>query len=660
MGDTPDFSGYATKAGLVCSDGRTILPDAFRHQDGARVPLMWQHKHGESENVLGYGVLEHRDDGTYVYGYFNDTEAGQRAKKLVQHGDIKALSIFANRLKQRGAEVMHGFIGEVSLVLAGANPGAFIDDVAMAHADGDDFVGGEALIYTGLSLEHADQTPKEADMAEDNKTTNEAEETVADVLETFNEKQRKVLEYIVGEAVASDDADDADDADDVEHSITTEEFLTHIDNRIQEGITAMTANVFESNGAAVSSDRKHLTHSQIETILRDGQRMGSFKESVLAHADEYGIQDIEFLFPDAQAVTDKPELLARQVEWVREVLAATKHTPFAKVKSIVADLTADEARAKGYVKGSLKKEEIIRLLRRTTSPTTVYKKQKLDRDDIIDITDFDVVNWLKWEIRFMLEEELARAILIGDGRSALSDDKIKDPQDAVDGEGIRSIANDHDMYAHKVNLPANISAEAQIEEITRARSAYRGTGNPTLFTTDKNLIDLLLLKDKMGRRLYATEAELAAALRVSKITTVEVLEEQPEILAIIVNLSDYNIGTNKGGELTSFEDFDIDYNQMKYLLETRLSGALTKPKSAIVVKRAQGTPVVPGAPSFNGETNTITIPTTTGVIYQIDGEPVTGDVVISETTDVDAKADEDYYIQAGSTTSWTFVYTSGE
>ena len=656
MGDTPDFSGYATKAGLVCSDGLTITSGAFQHQDGVRVPLMWQHKHNESENVLGYGVLEHRDDGVYVRGYFNDTPEGRRAKEFVRHGDINALSIFANRLKKRGKEVMHGIIREVSLVIAGANPGASIDYVSMAHSSAEDYDNAEAIIYTGLTLEHADTE----ESTDEEPTVADNEETVKDVIDSMSEKQKNVMYYMIGEVEAQAEADDDNDDDAAEHSMSAEDFIAHVDKTIEEKFTNMTANIFEKNGdVETSRGRATLTHSQIKTIVDDGIRMGSFKDSLLAHAEDYGITDIELLFPDAKTMTDKPELLARQVEWVRNVLNATKRTPFSKVKSIVADLTAEQARAKGYVKGNLKKEEVIRLLRRTTGPATIYKKQKLDRDDIIDITDFDVVAWLKWEIRFMLEEELARAILIGDGRSAADEDKIKDPEGQTDGTGIRSILHDDEMYAIHVELPANVEPKAQIEQVIRSRSQYRGTGNPTFYTTDSNLIGLLLQEDKMGRRLYETEAALAAALRVSKIETVEVMEDEPNLLGIIVNLIDYNLGTNAGGNLTFFEDFDIDFNQNKYLMETRLSGALTKPKSAIVLKRAEGIAVVATAPQFDSATNTLTVPTTTGVDYTIDGEVITaGAVEIDETVDVIAVAQDGYYIQPNTTTHWVFTYTN--
>ena len=424
----------------------------------------------------------------------------------------------------------------------------------------------------------------------------------------------------------------------------------------QEGIT-MPTNVFEQNGPATK--RATLTHAQVQEIIEEAKKGSSFKEAFLAHAGTYGIDNIEVLFPDARLVNQAPDLIARQTEWVAKVLGATKHAPFARIKSVLADLTAEEARARGYIKGNLKKDEVISLLKRTTSPTTVYKKQKLDRDDIIDITDLDVIAWLKAEIRLMLNEEIARAILVGDGRLSSSDDKIKDPAGSTDGVGIRSIANEHELYAIKVQLAANVSADAMIDQITRARSKYRGSGSPTLYITDPVLTDMLLLKDKMGRRLYDTEASLATVLRVKEIVPVEVMEDTPDLLAIIVNLTDYTVGADKGGELNFFEDFDIDFNQNKYLLETRISGALTRPKSAIVIRREQGTAATPSAPSFNGATNTITIPTTTGIVYMVNDEPVSGSQVITADTTVEAVADAGHYIPANTTTEWTFTYTAG-
>ena len=643
----PDFSGWATKNGLKCSDGRTIMAHAFKDNDKQKVPLVWQHRHGEANNVLGHAVLENREEGVYAYAYFNDSDNAKSAKEAVRHGDIQALSIYANQLIQRGANVIHGAIKEVSLVLSGANPGALIDNVSLKHGDSYETIDEEAIIYTGLTLQHADTpTPIVKPESKEAPVAAATEKTVAEVFDELTEEQKNVVYYMIGEAAEGAEGDDA------EHSDTTD-FLTHA---AQEGYVAMPRNVFEQQGDAPDT-RNHLSHDQISTIVQDGIKMGSFKESVLAHADEYGITNIDLMFPDAKALSNTPDLVARQAEWVPKVLGATKHAPFAKIKSLTADLTAAEARAKGYIKGNQKTEEVISLMRRTTGPTTVYKKQKLDRDDILDITDFDVIAWLKWEIRFMLNEELARAILVGDGRSNLSDDKIKDPSGANDGNGIRSIANDNELYAHPVQLTANVSASQIIDEVSRARTHYRGSGTPSFYTTDKTVTDLLLLKDKMGRRLYETEAALASALRVKEIVAVEVMEETSDLVGIIVNLTDYTVGTNKGGELSFFEDFDIDFNQNKYLLETRISGALTKPKSAIVIRRAQGDEATPAAPSFNGATNTVTVPSSTGVVYMINDRPVTGSVKLEESSEVVAVADEGYYFAPNTNTSWSFTYT---
>ncbi len=656
----PDFSGYATKNDLQCSDGKTIIAGAFKHNDKQKVPLVWQHQHNSPLNVLGHAMLENRPDGVYAYGYFNTTQAGKDAKIMVAHKDVSALSIYANNLKQRGNSVLHGDIREVSLVLSGANPGAFIDNISIQHGDTYETLEDEAVIYTGLTLEHADtqaDTQGDTVATEDtqDQTEDQNEKTVKDVFDSMSEEQKNVVYFMLGEALESkgedEDEDDEDDDEDgeVQHS--------NIIHSIQEGFeNIMTRNVFEQNAAPVG-DKNTLSHAQINSIVDDAKKYGSFKDSFLAHAAEYGIENIDFLFPDARTVNNSPDLISRQVEWVQGVLAGTKHSPFSRIKSLAADLTAEEARAKGYIKGKMKKEEVIKLLRRTTTPTTVYKKQKLDRDDVIDITDLDIVAWLKAEIRLMLNEELARAILVGDGRSSASEDKIKDPEGAIDGVGIRSIYHDSELYAHKIQLTANISPEATIEAISRSRSKYKGTGQPTLYTTDPVLTDMLLLKDKVGRRLYDTEEALASVLRVSKIVSVEVFEETPELLGIMVNLSDYTIGADKGGELSFFEDFDIDFNQHKYLLETRVSGALTRPKSAVIIKRAQGTQSAPTSPSFDGGTNTITIPSTTGVLYTIDEEVVTGEVEILEDTTVVAVPDEEYYFVSNITTEWSFTFT---
>lgn len=688
-----DFSGYATRNGIECSDGRTILADAFKHNDQTQVPLVWQHKHDDPTNILGHALLENRSDGVYARAFFNNTEKAQTAKEAVRHGDIKALSIYANGLKQRGGNVLHGNIREVSIVVSGANPGAFIDNISLKHGDGSyETLEEEAIIYTGLTLEHAEE--KGATMAD----TATNDKTVKEVFDSMTDEQKNVAYFLIGEAAAgkggdtakhSDEDDVDEDLDDVEHGEDGDQTIDDILGTLnadqkavvhfmlgealkgadstanlthsQEGSTM--TNVFEKS-AEVKND-SILSHADVQNVIKAATKGGgaaSFKEVLeehLEHAGTFGINDIDIMFPDAKTVAGGIELIARQAEWVPQVLAATKHSPFAKIKSIVADLTPEAARAKGYVKGTMKKEEVVGLLKRTTGPTTIYKKQKLDRDDIIDITDFDIVAWLKWEIRFMLNEELARAILIGDGRSNSDDDKIKDPGASNSGDGIRSIMTDNDLYAHKVNLAANVSSSVLIDEVTRARTFYRGSGSPTFYTTDKTVTDLMLLKDKMGRRLYATEAELAAALRVKDIVTVEVFEDVPTLLGIMVNLIDYNIGANKGGELSFFEDFDIDFNQNKYLLETRVSGALTKPKSAIVIRRALGTLATAAAPSFDGPSNTLTIPSSAGVDYLVD-DVVTaaGDVVITKDVEVSAAAKDGFYIAPGATIDWAYTYTA--
>jgi len=653
-----DFSGWATKNDVLCTDGRTIKRDAFKHQDKKKIPLMWQHQHNNAENVLGHAILENRPEGVYAYGFFNDSDAGKAAKVMVEHGDVDSLSIFANGLKHNNKkDVLHGNIKELSLVLAGANEEAVIDYVAIAHGDGTyDELEDEAVIMMGLTfetdneldLEHADNS---GGTVADTATK---EKTVQDVWDSLDEEQQNVVSYLVGELVAQqagDTAQHGEDLEDDEETLSTEEFLAHVDTRIQEGMSTIMANVFEQTGSTTDKTAT-LSHSELNAIFTDAQRSGSLRDAVLAHAGEatYGIEDIDLLFPDAKSVDNLPQFLSRQVEWVQLVIDGTRHIPFSRVKSVVADITAEEARARGYIKGNLKKEEVIKLLRRKTEPTTIYKKQKLDRDDILDITDFDVVAFLKGEMRLMLNEEIARAVLIGDGRSSASEDKI-------DEERIRPIAKDDDLYAHKHTLPANISVASRIEEIIRARSHYRGSGQPVLFTTLPFITDMLLEKDKVGRRLYASLDALAAELMVSKIVPVEVMETEEEVVGIIVNLSDYTIGADKGGEVSMFDDFDIDYNQQKYLMETRISGALTKPKAAVVLLRTVGTPVTPTSPSFNGATNTITIPTVAGVDYLIDGDVVTGNKVITRDTEVEAVAKDGNTIPSGTTTSWYFNYS---
>ena len=572
-----DFSGWATKNNIKCSDGRTILRDAFKHNDGQTVPLVWNHQHNESANVLGHAVLENREEGVYAYCTFNDTEAGKNAKLLVEHGDVTALSIYANQLKQNGSNVMHGTIREVSLVLAGANPGAFIDSI-IRHGE---FCEDEAVIYTGenLSLEHADQKPSDKDDKAgeddkgDGKVEGNKEKTIKDVVDSMSEEQKNVLYALVGQAL---------EGKEMAQSAIEE------NNNIEDGgEQEMKHNVFEGR----ETDKKDvLSHDAMETIFKDAKRYGSLKESFLAHADQYGIKDIEWLFPDAKNVNMPPDFIKRDDSYVQKVMRGVHHVPFSRIKSMHADITADQARAKGYIKGKLKKEEVFTLLKRTTSPTTIYKKQKLDRDDVIDITDFDVVAWLKMEMRMMLDEEIARAILVGDGRLSSDDDKINEMC-------IRPIATDADLYC--VKAPVTVASAATEEEIAKAfirtviksRKEYKGSGSPTLFTTEDVLTNCLLLEDKNGRIIYDTVEKLATALRVKEIVTVEVMEgaktkvesQEKPLMALMVNLVDYYVGADKGGAVNMFDDFDIDYNQQKYLMETRCSGALVKPYSAIAV-----------------------------------------------------------------------------
>ena len=573
-----DFSGWATKNNIKCSDGRTILRDAFKHNDGQTVPLVWNHQHNESANVLGHAVLENREEGVYAYCTFNDTEAGKNAKLLVEHGDVTALSIYANQLKQNGSNVMHGTIREVSLVLAGANPGAFIDSI-IRHGE---FCEDEAVIYTGenLSLEHADQKPsdKEDKAGEDNKGDGKVEgkdqKTIKDVVDSMSEEQKNVLYALVGQAL---------EGKEMAQSAIEE------NNNIEDGgEQEMKHNVFEGK----ETDNKNvLSHDAMETILKDAKRYGSLKESFLAHADQYGIKDIEWLFPDAKNVNMPPDFIKRDDSYVQKVMRGVHHVPFSRIKSMHADITADQARAKGYIKGKLKKEEVFTLLKRTTSPTTIYKKQKLDRDDVVDITDFDVVAWLKMEMRMMLDEEIARAMLIGDGRSAMSQDKIKE-------NCIRPIFNDSDLYTIKAQVDKSAANQAKefIRTCILARKEYEGTGSPTLYTTEDVLCDLLLIEDQNGRFIYESVNALCNVLRVSKIVTVPVmkglvrtgeLEKQYDVLGIIVNPNDYHVGADKGGQVSMFDDFDIDYNQYKYLMETRCSGSLVKPKTAITIEKAK-------------------------------------------------------------------------
>ena len=569
-----DFSGWATKANLKCSDGRTIMKDAFKHNDGQTVPLVWNHQHNDPNEVLGHALLENREEGVYAYCSLNDTETGKPAKLLVQHGDVVALSIYANQLKQNMNHVIHGNIREVSLVLAGANPGASIDSIIMHGEESQE----EAVIFTGEdimlahaedetsdeeTITHADKEDKEEKMEENKKM--EENETVADVFNTLSEKQKTVVYAMIGQAL-----EDASNKNKNDESEGGDETMKH--------------NAFDQND---QNNENVLSHDAMETIINDGKRYGSLKESFLAHADEYGITNIDYLFPEAQTLNKTPEFIQREMGWVQKVMNGTHHSPFSRIKSVFADITEDEARARGYMKGNLKKEEVFSLLKRTTTPTTIYKKQKLDRDDVVDITDFDVVAWLKSEMRMMLDEEIARAILVGDGRLSSSDDKINE-------SNIRPIYNDEELYTIQAtvtvasNATADEKAKAMIRAAIKARKDYRGSGSPTFFTTEDVLTDALLLEDTMGHRLYKNAGEVADAMRVKEIVTVPVMENVKgknggDLLGIIVNLADYNVGADKGGAVNMFDDFDIDYNQQKYLIETRCSGALTKPKSAIAI-----------------------------------------------------------------------------
>ena len=574
MGAKYDFSGWATKNNLVCGDGRVIMKDAFKDNDGQTVPLVWNHQHNETSNVLGHALLENRDEGVYAYCSFNDSEAGQNAKLLVQHGDVNALSIYANKLKQHGSEVLHGAIREVSLVLAGCNPGALIDNVSMAHSD--ELNEEEAVIYTGLSLElaHSDdkkeEEPKKEEKKEEEKVADEAkktdsEETVKDVFDTLTDKQKTVVYAMIGQALEDAEA---------KHSGIDD------DEDSEGGNDEMKHNVFDND----QKENDALIHDGLQTIIEDGKRFGSLKESYLAHAAEYGIDNIDWLFPEAKNINGDgaPQFIKRNPDaWVNIVLNGVHHTPFSRIKMMFADLREDDARAKGYAqKGKLKKEEVFGLLKRAVEPTTIYKKQKLDRDDVIDITDFDVVSWLKSEMRMMLDEEIARAILFGDGRAASSEDKIRETN-------IIPLTKDAALYTIEYTVTPQTGetlGHAMINAAVKAQDVYEGSGNLTAFIANDKISDMLLLEDAMGHRMYKDMNDLALAMSVNKIVKVPASIIPSGILAAIVDLNDYNVGADKGGAINMFDDFDIDYNQQKYLIETRCSGALTKPFSSIVLK----------------------------------------------------------------------------
>ena len=589
-----DFSGYATKNDVRCSDNKVIRHGAFAAYDGKSVPLVWQHQHKDVTNVLGHADLEVREDGVYAYAHLNHSDAGRTAREMVRNGDIKAMSIYATHVKARGNDVVHGELVEVSLVLRGANPGAYIDQVSIQHGDDGDEI--EAVVYTDAQIdfvshsdeededfeaeetddvEHAEEEP-EADEAE----SDEDDPTLGEIFEGMTDQQKTAVYAIVGQIVDADDEEAEEPVEDTAHSdTTTEDTMAH-------------KNVFEGSK---TEELPVLTHADVEQIFADAKSCGSLKEAVLSHADNYGIKQIDTLFPDAKNLWTTPEFIKRKTDWVSSVVGAAKHSPFSRIKTQFADITADEARAKGYIKGNKKKDEVFSLLKRTTSPTTIYKKQKLDRDDILDITDFDVVTWIRGEMRIMIEEELGRAVLLGDGREASSDDKIKE-------DCIRPIYKEDTLYAPRVILAKETTTEDALDSIVRAMDDYEGSGNPTWFAAPQVITEILLLKDKMGHRLFTSLSDLADYVGVSKIVKVPLMKNlartsnkngKVDALGIIVNMSDYTIGADKGGQLFAAEDFDISFNQYHYLLETRLSGALTKVKSAIVLERKQeaGSPV---------------------------------------------------------------------
>lgn len=585
MSKSYDFAGWVTRANLRCTDGRIIMNNAFKDCDGKRVPLVWAHQHNSVEDVLGHMDLENRGEGVYGYGYFNETESGQNAKELVRNGDVTAMSIYANQLKQEGSSVRHGVIREVSLVLAGANPGAFIDSVMM-HADGTTYTSeDEAQIYTGKVMEVIDMANKleHADQAEEKQETPAAEkpeegnETIGEIFNTLSEKQKKAVYAIVGSIMDDEDGDDEEDDS-------------------EEDDADMKHNVFDTE----TNPMDVISHDEMTAVITDARSRGSMKDAALAH----GITNIGNLFPEAQTIEKTPEFYKRDTDWVSVVMNGVHRSPFSRVKSTYADITADDARARGYVKGNQKVEETIAALKRVTTPTTIYKLQKLDRDDVIDITDFDVVAWIKGEMRMMLDEEIARAILVGDGRSASSNDKINE-------QNIRPIWKDDEAYTiHHITALAKDATQddvaiAFIRDSVKSRKDYKGGGNPTLFTTEDHLTNMLLLEDRVGRRLYDTVEKLATAMRVSRIITAPVMEgltrtttaadtgvttgTTVQLAGIIVNLGDYNVGADRGGEVNLFDDFDINYNKQEYLIETRCSGAMIRPKGAIAIEYYQAT-----------------------------------------------------------------------
>lgn len=585
-----DFSGWATKNDLTCSDGRTIKHNAFKENDGQRVPLVWQHGHNAVDNVLGHALLENRDEGVYAYCAFNDTPGAENAKELVKHGDVKALSIYANRLDQRGADVIHGNIVEVSMVLSGANPGALIDNVALEHSDGSWTESeDEAVIYSGLTLSHdSGETTEDTESMDEDEVYDEDDLTVADVLETLDDDQRLAVAALIEEISGDVDAEDEDFDEDEEfdEDYDDEDYDEDAEHGDFGGDTLMHSNIFE--GDARNLMGPHLSHADEEQIFAEARQPGmTLRTAVLAHAQDYGIKNPELLFPDATNLDPEPQRIMRENSWVAKVLQGSRHTPFSRVKTQWSNLTADDLRAKGYVKASRKKDVVYEVANRKTEPTTVYNKTKIDRDDVLDITTFNVVAWMQQNLRFALEEELARAVLIGDGREVSNPDKIKE-------SNIRPIWKDDELFSHKVLIDKDAKTEDIIDVVRRSRKFYKGSGMPVLFTTNAFVCDMLEIKDINKRYIYETKQAVANALNVSDVIEVEVMEgakrdvagKTQNLLGIIVNMQDYTMGADKGGETSFFEQFDIDFNQQKYLLEARCSGALTKYKSAIVIEKA--------------------------------------------------------------------------
>lgn len=605
-----DFAGWATKFNIRCGDGRTIRENAFKHCSGRRVPLVWQHNHSDIDNVLGHAILEERDDGMWAYAFCNDTPKGALAKEMVQHGDLDQFSIYANKLVQKGGDVMHGDIKELSLVLAGANPAAKIIYPDLAHYDmyDDDTEDLEEAIIkhddiSGFEFYHADEKakvepPKKEEGEEDKGATDDL--MIGDILDTLSQEQRDAVNVLIGLALEENSESDEESADE-EMSQSEEDDNNDLEHS-EGGNELMKRNVFDNTNETQANTLSHADLKAFATsVFNDMKKYGSFRDSFLAHADTYGIkknadgEGIELLFPDYKTLNNEPDFISRNMEWVSEVMNGVHRTPFSRIKSIHANITEDDARARGYFKGKLKKEEVFTLLKRTTDPQTIYKKQKLDRDDILDITSFDVVAWLRREMRMMLEEEIARAILIGDGRNPMSDDHISE-------DHVRSIYNDNKgVYTVPVEVAKDADPDKQAKAIIRAmiknRKQYKGSGNPTLFISEDFLTDMLLLEDGIGHALYPTIDVLATKLRVRKIVSVELFDEQSrngkDLVGIMVNLTDYNVGADRGGEIHNFDDFDIDYNQQKYLIETRISGALTKPFSAMVIEVGTGSTPTP-------------------------------------------------------------------